>query len=54
VQPVSSGMRRVLIMEFWYGEERKCGHRCETHWGACPDAAPIGMWNRATRSYIAW
>jgi hypothetical protein len=56
VQPVTSGIRRVLVIEFWYGEERKCGHRCETHWGACGEGgeAPMGMWNRATRSYIAW
>ena len=52
VQPVTSGVRRVLIMELWCGEERNCGHRCEQHWGNCDYTA--GIWNRTTGSFIAW
>ena len=32
VQPVISGLRRVLVMEFWVGPDRQCEHRCDT----CP------------------
>ena len=35
VQPVRRGRRNVLILEFWPGEERACGHRCTRHWGVC-------------------
>lgn len=35
VEPLTRGQRRVLVMELWEGRERHCGHRCETHWGAC-------------------
>ena len=35
VSEVSSGERRVLIMELWEGEERACPHRCEVRQGAC-------------------
>jgi predicted 2-oxoglutarate/Fe(II)-dependent dioxygenase YbiX len=52
VQPVTGGIRRVLIMELWYGEERDCGHRCEQHWGTCGYSP--GIWNRTTGSFIAW
>lgn len=30
VLPVTGGERRVLVMELWEGEERTCGHRCES------------------------
>ena len=30
VQPVRSGLRRVLVLEFWRGPERHCAHRCDT------------------------
>jgi len=36
VDEVKSGLRQVLIMELWQGEERTCAHRCEQHWGDCP------------------
>ena len=35
VERVTSGQRRVLIIELWEGEERQCGHRCTRHWGKC-------------------
>jgi len=35
VTPVTKGLRQVLVLEFWRGEERTCGHRCETLHGAC-------------------
>ena len=35
VKPVARGERRVLVVEFWRGEERACGHRCERATGAC-------------------
>ena len=28
VQPVRSGLRRVLVLEFWAGPTRHCPHRC--------------------------
>ena len=36
VSEVKAGLRQVLIMELWQGEERRCAHRCEQHWGDCP------------------
>ena len=35
VLPVTRGTRRVLVVEFWEGEERACGHRCERASGPC-------------------
>jgi len=35
VQPVTAGVRRVLIIEVWQGAERCCGHRCTRHAGVC-------------------
>jgi hypothetical protein len=29
VNKVRSGRRNVLVLEFWYGPERQCPHRCE-------------------------
>lgn len=29
VSQVQSGRRNVLVLEFWYGPERQCPHRCE-------------------------
>ena len=29
VNQVRSGRRNVLVLEFWYGPERQCPHRCE-------------------------
>ena len=52
VQPVKSGMRQVLILEFWVGEERSCNHRCEQHFGEC---GHVRMpWNSTTGSSVAW
>lgn len=47
VMPVTAGERRVLVMELWEGEERKCGHRCERHWGPCNHTARASFWRRA-------
>ena len=35
VLPVTRGTRRVLVVEFWEGCERACGHRCERASGPC-------------------
>jgi len=35
VHPVVHGLRRVLVLEIWLGEERRCPHRCHQHWGEC-------------------
>ena len=35
VRPVTRGTRRVLVVEFWEGCERACGHRCERARGPC-------------------
>ena len=32
VDRVRSGRRNVMVLEFWYGPERQCPHRCE-HFG---------------------
>jgi len=52
VQPVEAGTRVVLIMELWVGEERRCNHRCEQHFGHCGHAR--GVWNSTTGSSVAW
>ena len=44
VQPVQSGLRRVLIMELWFGETRTCPHRCELHWGKCSYSDHYEKW----------
>ena len=54
VTDVSAGNRQVLIMEAWIGERRKCRHRCEQHWGYCPEEQNASKWNSATGSYVAW
>lgn len=35
VAPVIKGVRQVLVAEYWWGERRECGHRCDQHWGPC-------------------
>ena len=30
---VRSGRRNVMVLEFWYGPERQCSHRCERFGG---------------------
>ena len=35
VKPVTSGRRRVLVVELWEGVEKTCAHRCVTA-GDCP------------------
>mmetsp|Transcript_8087 Transcript_8087/g.21152 ORF Transcript_8087/g.21152 Transcript_8087/m.21152 type:complete len:297 (-) Transcript_8087:444-1334(-) len=35
VQPVTSGLRRVLVSEIWEGLERRCVRRCNVPWGPC-------------------
>ena len=35
VRPVTGGTRRVMVMELWRGETRKCAHRCLYHLGPC-------------------
>eukprot|EP00929_Paragymnodinium_shiwhaense_P061376 TRINITY_DN30650_c0_g1_i1.p1 TRINITY_DN30650_c0_g1~~TRINITY_DN30650_c0_g1_i1.p1 ORF type:complete len:832 (+),score=160.88 TRINITY_DN30650_c0_g1_i1:87-2582(+) len=39
VRPVTRGLRKVMIMELWEGEERHCDHRCQQRWGPCLQAA---------------
>jgi hypothetical protein len=36
VTPVTAGIRNVLVLEFWRGEERHCPHRCGVFKGKCP------------------
>ena len=52
VRPVARGSRQVLIMELWVGEERRCSHRCEQHFGRCDYHR--GGWHAATGSSVAW
>ena len=28
VSQINGGVRRVLVLEFWEGEEKQCAHRC--------------------------
>ena len=35
VAPVTRGIRQVLVLEFWKGEEKRCNHRCEVPRGDC-------------------
>lgn len=35
VQPVTSGTRKVMVMELWRGEQRTCAHRCLSHLEPC-------------------
>jgi hypothetical protein len=35
VTPLERGRRKVLILEFWRGQEAACGHRCDTPSGEC-------------------
>lgn len=52
VQPVQAGMRQVMIFEFWVGEERRCNHRCEQHFGDCKHVRTF--WHNTTGSSVAW
>lgn len=52
VQPVEEGMRQVMILEVWVGEERRCNHRCEQHFGRCPHVRM--PWSNTTSSTVAW
>ena len=36
VSQVTKGVRNVLVMEFWRGPQRRCGHRCECLEKVCP------------------
>jgi hypothetical protein len=35
VSPLLQGTRKVLVIEFWSGNHRSCGHRCERPVGNC-------------------
>ena len=35
VTPVITGERKVLVVEYWCGEKRTCGHRCDIMHGEC-------------------
>ena len=35
IQPLKSGRRKVLVLEFWEGDERTCAHRCTKRSGQC-------------------
>jgi predicted 2-oxoglutarate/Fe(II)-dependent dioxygenase YbiX len=37
VAPITKGTRKVLVLEFWRGEERTCNHRCTVARGNCRD-----------------
>jgi hypothetical protein len=50
VQPVTSGVRRVMVIELWCGEERTCAHRCEHHWGDCKHSRLWAAFSRMVTS----
>ena len=35
VSPLLAGSRKVLVIEFWNGQKRICGHRCDIPFGEC-------------------
>ena len=35
VTQLQKGVRKVLVVEYWRGEQRKCGHRCDVPHGLC-------------------
>lgn len=35
VSPLIEGIRRVLVVEFWNGKKRCCGHRCDIPFEVC-------------------
>ena len=35
IQPIQSGVREVLVVEYWHGEEKHCNHRCDVREGDC-------------------
>lgn len=35
VSPLLEGSRKVLVVEFWSGDKRTCGHRCDVAFGEC-------------------
>jgi hypothetical protein len=35
VTRLEAGNRKVLVVEFWHGLQRKCGHRCDKNFGIC-------------------
>lgn len=35
VTPLTRGNRKVLVVEFWHGKQRRCGHRCDKPFGIC-------------------
>ncbi len=35
VSPLVAGCRKVLVIEFWNGQKRCCGHRCDIPFGEC-------------------
>lgn len=47
VDAVARGLRRVLVMECWEGEERECAHRCERHFGPCTHTVRDSFFRRA-------
>lgn len=50
VDPVLWGLRRVLIIEFWQGEERSCAHRCLQRWGECHYGVAMSRFDRLSRA----
>ncbi|CAE8696588.1 unnamed protein product [Polarella glacialis] len=47
VQPVSQGVRRVLVLEFWRGPARRCPHRCRCLAASCPLESEKGVDDRS-------
>jgi hypothetical protein len=35
VTPLVRGSRKVLVVEYWHGRRRRCGHRCDKPFGIC-------------------
>lgn len=50
VESVKSGWRRVLVIEYWHGEERTCAHRCLQRWGDCSYSAAMSVLDRMLRA----
>ena len=53
VAQVTKGLRRVLVLELWQGDEKLCDHRCTVARGDCR-ALKLGVPAKEPRAEAAW
>ena len=52
VSRIEAGLRRVLVLELWNGDEKLCNHRCTVAHGSCEGLA-IGVAEQEPSSQMA-